>query len=156
MVQRYVPEIRQGDKRIILIDGKPAGALNRVPAAEETRANLHVGGRAEKAILSKRDHEICEMIGPTLQERGLIFVGIDVIGDYLTEINVTSPDRPAGDRPLRRGQSRGPDLGRDRGQDQPPSAARAADVTVAQDRSANARRPGADHATRPMVASASG
>ena len=91
MVQRYVPEIRQGDKRIILIDGKPAGALNRVPAAEETRANLHVGGRAEKAILSKRDHEICEMIGPTLQERGLIFVGIDVIGDYLTEINVTSP-----------------------------------------------------------------
>jgi len=91
MVQRYVPEIRQGDKRIILIDGKPAGALNRVPAAEETRANLHVGGRAEKAILSKRDHEICEMIGPTLHERGLIFVGIDVIGDYLTEINVTSP-----------------------------------------------------------------
>ena len=91
MVQRYVPEIRQGDKRIILIDGKPAGALNRVPAAEETRANLHVGGRAEKALLSRRDHEICEMIGPTLQERGLIFVGIDVIGEWLTEINVTSP-----------------------------------------------------------------
>ena len=91
MVQRYVPEIRKGDKRIILIDGKPAGALNRVPAAEETRANLHVGGRAEKAILSKRDHEICEMIGPTLHERGLIFVGIDVIGGWLTEINVTSP-----------------------------------------------------------------
>lgn len=91
MVQRYVPEVRQGDKRIILIDGKPAGALNRVPAAEETRANLHVGGRAEKATLTRRDHEICEMIGPTLEERGLIFVGIDVIGDYLTEINVTSP-----------------------------------------------------------------
>jgi len=91
MVQRYVPEIRQGDKRIILIDGRPAGALNRVPAAEETRANLHVGGRAEKALLSRRDHEICEMIGPTLQERGLIFVGIDVIGEWLTEINVTSP-----------------------------------------------------------------
>lgn len=91
MVQRYVPEIRQGDKRIILIDGKPAGALNRVPAAEETRANLHVGGRAEKATLTRRDLEICEMIGPTLEERGLIFVGIDVIGDYLTEINVTSP-----------------------------------------------------------------
>ncbi|MFZ1426887.1 MAG: glutathione synthase [Geminicoccaceae bacterium] len=91
MVQRYVPEIRQGDKRIILIDGKPAGALNRVPAAEETRANLHVGGRGEKAALTKRDHEICEMIGPTLHERGLIFVGIDVIGDWLTEINVTSP-----------------------------------------------------------------
>lgn len=91
MVQRYVPEVRQGDKRIILIDGKPAGALNRVPAPEETRANLHVGGRAEKATLIRRDHEICEMIGPTLEERGLIFVGIDVIGDYLTEINVTSP-----------------------------------------------------------------
>ena len=91
MAQRYVPEIRQGDKRIILIDGKPAGAVNRVPAAEETRANLHVGGRAEKAALTKRDHEICEMIGPTLHERGLIFVGIDVIGDWLTEINVTSP-----------------------------------------------------------------
>lgn len=91
MVQRYIPEIRQGDKRVILIDGKPAGAVNRVPAAEETRANLHVGGRAEKAALTKRDHEICEMIGPTLHERGLIFVGIDVIGDWLTEINVTSP-----------------------------------------------------------------
>ena len=91
MAQRYVPEIRQGDKRIILVDGKPAGALNRVPAAEETRANLHVGGRAEKAPLTKRDLEICEMIGPTLHERGLIFVGIDVIGDWLTEINVTSP-----------------------------------------------------------------
>jgi glutathione synthase len=91
MVQRYVPEIRQGDKRIILIDGQPAGAVNRVPASDETRANLHVGGRAEKVALTKRDLEICEMIGPTLEERGLIFVGIDVIGDYLTEINVTSP-----------------------------------------------------------------
>jgi glutathione synthase len=91
MVQRYVPEIRQGDKRIILIDGQPAGAVNRVPASGETRANLHVGGRAEKVELTKRDLEICEMIGPTLEERGLIFVGIDVIGDYLTEINVTSP-----------------------------------------------------------------
>ena len=91
MAQRYVPEIRQGDKRIILIDGKAGGALNRVPAAEETRANLHVGGRAEKSALTKRDQEICEMIGPTLHERGLIFVGIDVIGDWLTEINVTSP-----------------------------------------------------------------
>ncbi len=91
MVQRYLPEVRQGDKRVILIDGKPAGALNRVPAAEESRANLHVGGRAEKATLTHREHEICEAIGPTLAERGLIFVGIDVIGDYLTEINVTSP-----------------------------------------------------------------
>ncbi len=91
MVQRYIPEIRQGDKRIILIDGRPAGALNRVPPEGEARANLHVGGRAEKAELTRRDQEICEMIGPTLHERGLIFVGIDVIGDHLTEINVTSP-----------------------------------------------------------------
>jgi glutathione synthase len=91
MVQRYLPEIRQGDKRIILIDGEPAGAVNRVPALDETRANLHVGGRAEKATLTRRDREICEIIGPTLHERGLIFVGIDVIGDWLTEINVTSP-----------------------------------------------------------------
>jgi glutathione synthase len=91
MVQRYIPEIRKGDKRIILVDGKPAGAVNRVPAPEETRANLHVGGRAEKAMLTRRDQEICEAIGPTLHERGLIFVGIDVIGDWLTEINVTSP-----------------------------------------------------------------
>jgi glutathione synthase len=91
MVQRYIPEIRQGDKRIILVDGRPAGALNRVPPEGEARANLHVGGRAERAELTRRDQEICEMIGPTLHERGLIFVGIDVIGDYLTEINVTSP-----------------------------------------------------------------
>jgi glutathione synthase len=91
MIQRYLPEVRQGDKRIILIDGKAAGAVNRVPGLEETRANLHVGGRAEKAQLTKRDLEICEIIGPTLEAKGLIFVGIDVIGDYLTEINVTSP-----------------------------------------------------------------
>ncbi|MFO1067511.1 MAG: glutathione synthase [Geminicoccaceae bacterium] len=91
MVQRYIPEIRAGDKRIILIDGKPRGAVNRVPASDETRANLHVGGRAEKATLTRRDHEICEAIGPALERSGLIFVGIDVIGDYLTEINVTSP-----------------------------------------------------------------
>ena len=91
MVQRYLPEIRKGDKRIILVDGKAKGAVNRVPAADETRANLHVGGRAEKTKLTKREEEICEAIGPALEERGLIFVGIDVIGDYLTEINVTSP-----------------------------------------------------------------
>lgn len=91
MVQAYLPAVRQGDKRIILIDGKPAGAVNRVPAADETRANMHVGGRAERAELTRRDREICEMIGPSLQAHGLIFVGIDVIGDYLTEINVTSP-----------------------------------------------------------------
>jgi glutathione synthase len=91
IVQRYLPEIRDGDKRIILIDGRPAGALNRIPAAGEARANLHVGARAYKSALSVRDMEICEAIGPTLQEHGLIFVGIDVIGRYLTEINVTSP-----------------------------------------------------------------
>ena len=81
----------KGDKRIVLVDGKPAGAVNRVPAAGEARSNMHVGGTACKSSLTRRDHEICEAIGPTLREQGLIFVGIDVIGDYLTEINVTSP-----------------------------------------------------------------
>ena len=91
MVQRYLPEIRQGDKRVILIDGIAAGAVLRVPPAGEARANLHVGGRAEKTALTPREQAICAAIGPTLAEQGLIFVGIDVIGDYLTEINVTSP-----------------------------------------------------------------
>ncbi len=91
IVQRYLPEIRQGDKRIILVDGEAAGAINRVPPAGEARSNLHVGGRAEKAVLTDRDREICRAIGPALRQRGLIFVGIDVIGDYMTEINVTSP-----------------------------------------------------------------
>ena len=91
MVQRYLPEIRQGDKRIILIDGEPAGAVNRVPPAGEARANLHVGGRAEKSALTPREQEICARLGPVLAERGMVFIGIDVIGDYLTEINVTSP-----------------------------------------------------------------
>jgi glutathione synthase len=91
IVQRYEPAVRNGDKRIILIDGKPAGALNRVPAIGESRSNLHVGGTAKQSFLTKREEEICEAIGPTLKERGLIFVGIDVIGDYMTEINVTSP-----------------------------------------------------------------
>ena len=91
MVQKYLPEVREGDKRVILIDGRPAGALNRVPPAGEARSNLHVGGRPMKAELDRRDHEICEAIGPSLTERGLIFVGIDVIGGYMTEINVTSP-----------------------------------------------------------------
>jgi glutathione synthase len=91
MVQRYLPEVRRGDKRIVLIDGEARGAVNRVPARGESRANMHVGGRAERATLTRRDREICEALGPTLKERGLTFVGIDVIGDYLTEINVTSP-----------------------------------------------------------------
>ena len=91
MVQRYVPEVRQGDKRIILVDGEPKGAVLRVPAEGEARANLHVGGRAVKTTLTEREREICAAIGPALKEQGLIFVGIDVIGDWLTEINVTSP-----------------------------------------------------------------
>jgi glutathione synthase len=91
IVQRYLPQVREGDKRIILIDGEAAGAVTRVPAAGEARANLHVGASAERAELSVRDQEICARIGPALKERGLIFAGIDVIGDYLTEINVTSP-----------------------------------------------------------------
>ena len=91
MVQRYVPEVRAGDKRIILVDGEVAGAINRVPAPDETRSNLHVGGTAKKVTLTVRDKEICARLGPELKKRGLIFAGIDVIGDYLTEINVTSP-----------------------------------------------------------------
>jgi len=91
MIQRYLPEVRQGDKRIILVDGEPVGAVNRVPAAGEARSNLHVGGEARPSALTVRERDICAAIGPTLKERGLIFVGIDVIGDYLTEINVTSP-----------------------------------------------------------------
>ena len=91
IVQRYLPEVRQGDKRVILVEGEPVGAINRVPAEGEARANMHVGGKAGKWALTAREREICEAIGPTLRERGLVFVGIDVIGDYLTEINVTSP-----------------------------------------------------------------
>jgi glutathione synthase len=91
IAQRYEPAVRDGDKRIILIDGEPVGALNRVPAMGESRSNLHVGGTAKKTTITKREGEICKLIGPTLKKRGLIFVGIDIIGDYLTEINVTSP-----------------------------------------------------------------
>ncbi len=91
IVQKYVPAVREGDKRIILIDGEVAGAINRVPAAGESRSNMHVGGRPEKSTLTTREEEICEAIGPVLKKRGLIFVGIDVIGGFLTEINVTSP-----------------------------------------------------------------
>jgi glutathione synthase len=91
IAQRYLPEVRKGDKRIILIEGEAAGAVNRVPQQGEARSNMHVGGRAEKSMLTAREREICAAIGPTLREQGLVFVGIDVIGDYLTEINVTSP-----------------------------------------------------------------
>ena len=91
MVQRYLPEVRQGDKRIILVDGEFAGMINRIPAEGEARSNMHVGGKPVPAQPSTRDMEICAAIGPELKKRGLIFAGIDVIGDYLTEINVTSP-----------------------------------------------------------------
>jgi glutathione synthase len=91
IVQAYLPAVREGDKRIILIEGEAAGAINRVPPPGEARANMHVGARAEKSALDKRDEEICAAIGPTLRQRGLVFVGIDVIGGYMTEINVTSP-----------------------------------------------------------------
>jgi len=91
IAQKFLPDVTAGDKRIILIDGEPVGAINRVPAEGETRSNMHVGGRAEKIGLTAREHEICAKIGPLLREKGQIFVGIDVIGDYLTEINVTSP-----------------------------------------------------------------
>ncbi|WP_336743638.1 glutathione synthase [Aureimonas altamirensis] len=91
IVQRYLPDVRKGDKRVILIDGEPVGAINRVPSETDARSNMHVGGRAEPADITDRDREICARIGPALRERGQLFVGIDVIGDYLTEINVTSP-----------------------------------------------------------------
>jgi len=91
IVQKFLPAVAQGDKRVILVDGEPVGAINRVPQAGETRSNMHVGGRPEQIGLSARDIEICAAIGPVLKEKGQIFVGIDVIGDYLTEINVTSP-----------------------------------------------------------------
>jgi glutathione synthase len=91
VVQRYLPAVRKGDKRIVLVDGEPLGGVLRVPAKGEARANLHVGGKAVKTKLTRREREICAAIGPTLKSQGLIFVGIDVIGDYLTEINVTSP-----------------------------------------------------------------
>ena len=91
IVQKYLPAVSKGDKRIILVDGVAIGAINRVPAAGETRSNMHVGGRPEPVKLTQRDEEICAAIGPLLREKGQIFVGIDVIGEYLTEINLTSP-----------------------------------------------------------------
>lgn len=91
IMQKFLPDVSKGDKRVILVDGEPVGAINRVPAEGETRSNMHVGGRPEKVELTERDREICARIGPVLREKGQIFVGIDVIGDWLTEINVTSP-----------------------------------------------------------------
>jgi glutathione synthase len=91
MIQRYEPAVRLGDKRIILIDGEPLGALNRIPAEGDSRSNMHAGGKPAPTTLTAREREICAKIGPYLKEQGLLFTGIDVIGDYLTEINVTSP-----------------------------------------------------------------
>jgi glutathione synthase len=91
IAQKFLPAVADGDKRILLVDGEPVGAINRVPADGQVRSNLRVGGRAEQVELTARDKELCAIIGPELKQRGLMFVGIDVIGDYLTEINVTSP-----------------------------------------------------------------
>ena len=91
IVQKFLPQVTDGDKRVILVEGEPVGAINRIPAVGETRSNMHVGGRAEKAGLSEREREICAVIGPELRRKGQVFVGIDVIGGWLTEINVTSP-----------------------------------------------------------------
>jgi glutathione synthase len=105
VVQRFLPEIVKGDKRIVLVDGVAKGAVNRVPQPNDIRSNMVRGGAAEAAQLSPREREICERIGPALRARGLIFVGIDVIDGYLTEINVTSP---TGIRAIR--NTGGPDL----------------------------------------------
>ena len=91
MAQRYLPEIRQGDKRIIVLDGEPLGAVLRVPLESETRGNIHVGGKCVKTEVTARDQEICAALAPLLRADGLYFVGLDVIGSYLTEVNVTSP-----------------------------------------------------------------
>jgi glutathione synthase len=91
VVQKYLPAVRKGDKRIILVEGVAVGTINRIPAMGDARSNMHVGGKAVASEMTKRDHEICETIGPELKSRGLLLTGIDVIGDYLTEINVTSP-----------------------------------------------------------------
>ena len=91
MIQKYLPDVRKGDKRIIIVDGEPVAGLNRIPADGEARSNMHVGGRPELSELTPREREICAAIAPALKARDMIFVGIDVIGDYLTEINVTSP-----------------------------------------------------------------
>jgi glutathione synthase len=91
IAQRYLKDVRAGDKRILLIDGKPVGAINRVPAESDTRSNMHVGGQAVETTMTDRELEICARIGPELEKRGLTLVGIDVIGGLMTEINVTSP-----------------------------------------------------------------
>ena len=105
VIQKFLPSVADGDKRIILIDGEPMGAVNRVPAGDDIRSNMVRGGAAKQTELTPREHEICAAIGPELKRRGLVFAGIDVIGGYLTEINVTSP---TGIRAIRK--LGGPDL----------------------------------------------
>jgi glutathione synthase len=91
MVQEYLPAAKDGDKRVILLDGEPIGAVNRIPTGKEFRGNMAVGGRVAAVEITERDRQICEQLAPTLRRDGLIFVGIDIIGGYLTEVNVTSP-----------------------------------------------------------------
>lgn len=91
MVQTYLPAAKEGDKRIIMLNGKPIGAVNRIPTGNEFRGNMAVGGRVAQTDITEREQKICEVVGPKLQQDGLYFVGIDVIGGYLTEVNVTSP-----------------------------------------------------------------
>ncbi len=116
MTQRFLPAVKHGDKRIMLVDGEFAGAVNRVPAADDLRSNMVRGGAAQSTELSPREREICERLGPTLRERGLLLVGIDVIDGNLTEINVTSPDRHPRHRPARRPRHRRQGVGLHRGQ----------------------------------------
>ena len=114
VIQKFLPEVRDGDKRIILVDGEYAGAVNRVPAADDLRSNMVRGGSPKDTELTPREREICKTIGPALRERGLLFVGIDVIGGWLTEINVTSPTGIRAIKNLGGAGHRGADLGQDR------------------------------------------
>ena len=114
VVQKFLPAVREGDKRIILVDGEFAGAVNRVPAPDDLRSNMVRGGAPKATDLTAREREICQRLGPFLRERGLIFVGIDVIGDFLTEINVTSPTGIRAIKNLGGPDVGGDDLGQDR------------------------------------------
>ena len=116
IAQKFLPAVSAGDKRVLLVDGEPVGAINRVPGAGQVRSNLARGGRAEAVELTARDLEICAAIGPELKARGLIFVGIDVIGDYLTEINVTSPNGRAAVKRFGGGDAAGGAVGLHRGE----------------------------------------
>ena len=91
IVQKYIPDVVRGDKRVILVDGNPVGAINRVPVSGEIRSNMHVGGKARKVSLTPRDKEICQKVKPLMREKGQLLVGLDIIGGVLTEINLTSP-----------------------------------------------------------------